>query len=109
MSLQLDNTPLEKTLTSEQFETAGTSNLSHSNNWLNSNSKTNSSILCGSIDQHETLKNQTTYTDNEDISLLSSTIIPKNTVEERTKINLSETNKWNKLLTTILQKTLIQL
>ena len=30
------------------------------------------------------------YIDNEDISLLSSTIIPKNTVKERTKINLSE-------------------
>ena len=90
ISFQLDNISLENTLTFEQFETAGTSNLSHSNNWLNSNSKTNSSIICGSTDQDETLKNETTYIDNEDISLLSSTIIPKNTVEERTKINLSE-------------------
>ena len=85
ISFQLDNISLEKTLTFEQFETAGTSNLSDSNNWLNSNSKTNSSIICGSIDQDETLKNETAYIDNEDISLLSSTIIPKNTVEERTK------------------------
>ena len=90
ISLQLDNISLEKTITFEQFETVGTSNLSDSNNWLNSISKTNSSIICGSIDQDETLKNETTYTDNEHISLLSSTIIPKNTVEERTKINLSE-------------------
>ena len=90
ISLQLDNVTLEKTLTFEQFETAGTSNLSHSNNWLNSSSKTNSSIICGSIDQDETLKNGTTYIDNEDISLLSSTIIPKNTVDEIIKINLSE-------------------
>ena len=90
ISLQLDNISLEKTLTFEQFETAGTSNLSHSNNWLNPNSKTNSSIICGSIDQNETLKNETTYIDNEDISLLSSTIIPKYTVEEKTKTNLSE-------------------
>ena len=43
ISLQSDNISLEKTLTFEQFETAGTSNLSDSNNWLNSNSKTNSS------------------------------------------------------------------
>ena len=90
ISFQLDNISLEKTLTFEQFETAGTSNLSDSNNWRNSNSKTNSSIICGSIDQDEILKNETTYIDNEDISLLSSTIIPKNTVEERTKTNLSE-------------------
>ena len=90
ISYQLDNISLEKTLTFEQFETAGTSNLYDSNNWLNSNSKSNSSIICGSIDQDETLKNETTYIDNEDLSLLSSTIIPKNTVEERTKINLSE-------------------
>ena len=88
--MQLDNISLEKTLTFEQFGTAGTSNLSDSNNWLNSNSKTNSSIICGSIDQDETLKNETTYIDNEDISLLSLTVIPKNTVEESTKINLSE-------------------
>ena len=90
ISFQLDNISLEKTLTFEQFEIAGTSNLSHSNNWLNSNSKTHLSIICGSIDQDETLNNGTTYIDNEDISLPSSTIIPKNTVEERTKINLSE-------------------
>ena len=32
ISLQIDNISLEKTLTFEQFETAGTSNLSHSNN-----------------------------------------------------------------------------
>ena len=56
ISLKLDNISLEKTLTFEQFETAGTSNLSDSNNWRNSNSKTNSSIICGSIDQDETLK-----------------------------------------------------
>ena len=90
ISFQLDNISLEKTSTFEQFETAGTSNLSDSNNWLNSNLKTNSSIICGSIDQDETLKNETTYIYNEDISLLSSTIISKNTIEERTKINLSE-------------------
>ena len=86
ISFQSDNISSEKTLTFEQFETAGKSNLSDSNNWLNSNSKTNSSIICESIDQDETLKNETTYIDNEDISLLSSTIIPKNTVEGRTKI-----------------------
>ena len=63
ISFQLDNISLEKTLKFEQFETAGTSNLSDSNNWLNSNSKTNSSIICGSIDQDETLKNETTYTE----------------------------------------------
>ena len=90
VSFQLYNISLEKTLTFEQCETAGTSNSSHSSHWLNSNSKTNSSIICGSIDQDETLKNETTYIDNEDISLFSSTIIPKNTVEERTKINLAE-------------------
>ena len=85
ISFQSDNISLEKTLTFEQFETAGTSNLSDSNNWLNSNSKTNSSIICGSIDQDETLKNENTYIYNEDISLLSSTIIPKNTVEKELK------------------------
>ena len=78
ISFQLDNISLEKTLTFEQFETVGTSNLSDSNNLRNSNSKTNSSIICGSIDQDETLKNQTTHIDNVDISLLNSTIIPKN-------------------------------
>ena len=85
ISFQLDNISLEKTLTFEQFETAGTSNLPHSNNWLISNSETNSSIICGSIDQDETLKNETNYIAIEDISLLSSTIIPKNTVEEELK------------------------
>ena len=54
ISLQLDNISLENTLTFEQFETAGTSNLSDSNNWLNSHSKNNSSIICGSIDQDGT-------------------------------------------------------
>ena len=83
----------------EQFEAAGTSNLSDSNNWLNSNSKTNSSIICGSIDQDETLKNETTYIGNEDISSLNSTIIPKNTVEEGTKINLSEISLTGKTIT----------
>ena len=56
ISFQLDNISLEKTLTFEQFETAETSNLSDSNNWLNSNLKTSLSIICGSIDQDETLK-----------------------------------------------------
>ena len=87
---KFENISLEKTLTFKQFETAGTSNLSDSNNWRNSNSKTNSSIIYGSNDQDEILKNETTYIDNEDISLLSSTVIPENTVEERTKINVSE-------------------
>ena len=50
----------------------------------------NSSIICGSIDKDETLKNETSYIDNEDIGLLSSTIIPGNTVEERTIIHSSE-------------------
>ena len=90
ISFQLDNISLQKTSTFEQFETAETSNLPDSNYWLDSNLNINSSIICGSIDEYETLKNETTYIDNEDISLLSSTIIPKNTVEERTKINLSE-------------------
>ena len=85
ISFQLDNISLEKTLTFEQFETPGTSNLSDSNNRLNSNLKINSSIICGSIDQGETLKNETTYIYNEDISLLSSTIIPKNTGEKELK------------------------
>ena len=44
ISFQLDNISLEKTLTFEKFETAGTSNLSDSNNWPFPNSKTNSSI-----------------------------------------------------------------
>ena len=60
ISFQLDNISPEKTLTFEQFETAGTSNLSHSSHWVNLNSKTNSSIICESIDQEETLKNETT-------------------------------------------------
>ena len=89
ISFQSDNTSLEKTIT-EQYETAGTNSLSVSNNWFNSSLKTNSSIICGSIDEDETLKNETTYIYNEDISLLSSTIIPKNTFEEKTKINSSE-------------------
>ena len=50
-------------------------------------SKTNSSIICRSIDQGETLKSETTYINKEDISLFSSTLILENTVEERTKIN----------------------
>ena len=83
ISFQSDNISLEKTLTSEQFEAAGTSSLSDSNNWFNSSLKTNWSLICGSIDQDETLKNETTYMDHEDISLLSSTMIPENTVEER--------------------------
>ena len=33
ISFQLNNIPLEKTLTFKQFEIAGTSNLSDSNNW----------------------------------------------------------------------------
>ena len=61
ISFQLDNISLGKTLTFEQCESPGTSNLSDSNNWLNSNLKTNSSIICGSIDQDEKLKNETTY------------------------------------------------
>ena len=92
---QSDNISLEETLT-DQFETARTSSLSDSNNWFNSNLETNSSIICGSVDQDETLKNETSYIDNEDISLLSSTIIPENTVEERTKINLSENSLTHK-------------
>ena len=44
-------------------------------------------------------KNETTYINNEDISLLSSTIIPKNTVEDRTKINLSEKSLTRKTIT----------
>ena len=36
------------------------------------------------------INRQTIYIDNEDISLLSSTIISESTVEERTKTNLSE-------------------
>ena len=51
ISFQLDNISLGKTLTFEKFETDGTSNLSDSNNWLNSNLKTNTSIIRGSIDQ----------------------------------------------------------
>ena len=85
ISFQLDNISLEKTLTFEQFETSRTSNLSDSNNRLNSNLKTNSSIICGLIDQDETLKNETTHIYNEDISSLSSTIIPRNTVEKELK------------------------
>ena len=54
ISFQLDNISLEESLTFEQLESDGTSNLSDSNNWLNSNSKTDSSIFCGSIDQDET-------------------------------------------------------
>ena len=44
-------------------------------------------------------KNETTYINNEDISLLSSTIIPRNTVEEKTKINLSEKSLTRKRIT----------
>ena len=54
ISFQLDNISVEESLTFEQLESDGTSNLSDSNNWLNSNSKTDSSIFCGSIDQDET-------------------------------------------------------
>ena len=97
-SFQSDNISLEKTLT-DQFETAGTSSLFYSNNWFDSSLKTNLSIICGSIDQDETLKNETTYVDNEDISLLSSTVIPENTVEVRTKINLSENFLTHKIIT----------
>ena len=75
-----DNIPLEKTLR-DQFKTAGTSSLSDSNDWVNSSLKTNSSIICGSIDEDKTFKNETTYIDNEDIILLSWTIILENTVE----------------------------
>ena len=60
INFQSDNISLEKTLT-EQYGTAGTSSLSDSNNWFNSSLKTNSSIICESIDQEETLKNKTTY------------------------------------------------
>ena len=94
-----ENISLEKLLTFEEFETAGTSSLSDSNNWYNSNLKTNSSIICGIINQDETLRNETTYIDNEHISLLSSTVIPENTVEERTKINLSENSLTHKRIT----------
>ena len=51
------------------------------------------------MDQGETLKNETTYIDNEDISLLSSTVIPENTVQERTKINSSENSLTRKSMT----------
>ena len=44
-------------------------------------------------------KNETTYINNEDISLLSSAIIPRNTVEEKTKINLSEKSLTRKRIT----------
>ena len=85
----IDNIFSKKTLT-EQFETAGRSNWSYSNNWFNSSLKTNSGIIWESIDQDQTLKNETTYIGNEDIRLLSSTVIPENKVEERTIINSSE-------------------
>ena len=49
--------------------------------------KTNISFQSENI---KTLENKTTYIDNEDVSLLISTIFPENTVEERTKINLLE-------------------
>ena len=84
---------------SERFKTSGTSSLSDSNNWFNSSLKTNLSIICGSIDQDETLKNETTYINNEENSLLSSTIILKYTVEERDKINLSENSLTRKTIT----------
>ena len=45
ISFQSDNISLEKTLTSGQFETAGTSSLSDSNNWFDLSLKTNSSII----------------------------------------------------------------
>ena len=98
INFQLDNISPEKTLM-DQFETAGTSSLSYSNNWFNSSLKTNSSIICGSIDQDETFLKKTTYIDNEDISLHSSTIIKKKTVEERTKINSSENSLTRKTIT----------
>ena len=60
ISFQSDNISLEKTLT----ELAGASSSSYSNNWFNSSLKTNSSNICGSIDQDETLKNETTYIKN---------------------------------------------
>ena len=46
-----DNIFLDKTLTFEQFETDRTSSLSYLNDSFNSSLKTNSSIICGSIDQ----------------------------------------------------------
>ena len=97
INFQSDNIFLEETLT-EQFETDGTSSLTYSNNWSNSSLKIDSSIICGTINQDETLKNETTYIDNEDISLLSSTIIPENTVEERTKVNSSENSLTRKTI-----------
>ena len=67
ISFQSDDVFVEKTVTSHQFESAGTSSLSDSNNWFNSSLKSNSSIICRSIDQDETLNNETTYIDNENI------------------------------------------
>ena len=81
-------------MTFEQFETAEASSLSDSNNWFNSRLKTESSIICGSI-----YKNEITYIDNEDISLLTSTVITENTVEKRTKINLFKNSLINKTIT----------
>ena len=51
ISFNSDDVSLEKTLTSRQFESTGTTSLSDSNNWFDSRLKTNSSIICGSIDQ----------------------------------------------------------
>ena len=79
-------------------------------NITNKDKKTNSNIICGSIDQDETLKNETFYIDNEDLSLLSSTVIPENAVEERTKINLSGNSlKHTKQLQVITIATIIVL
>ena len=51
------------------------------------------------IYQDKTIKNKSTYIDNEDMSLLNLTIISENTVEERTKINLSENSLTHKTIT----------
>ena len=68
---------------------AETSSLFILNNWFNWSSQTNSSIICISNNQDETSTNEATYIDNEGVSLLSSSVVPKNAIEERTKIILS--------------------
>ena len=45
------------------------------------------------------MKNETTYIENENISSLSSTVMPENVVKERSKIYLSENSPTHKKIT----------
>ena len=73
---------LKKTSTYDQFEAARTNSLlSSSNDLFDSSVQTYSSSICGSINHDKILTNKAAFIDDEDISSLSSKIVPKNTIE----------------------------